>query len=174
MQQRRIVILLLVMIFMLPLFGAYWLHRHPAVLGLERTTNYGHWVKAKIFLPPSVHTARPWKLIFWHPNTCDERCFEHLNQLAKLRLAMGRKLYQLDIGLYLDKQHRLSLQEVTNMQQNDIDWAYAGSTEQATWNVHFGQYPIVLFSPEGQALLMYPEDFNAKKMYNDLQRLIRE
>jgi len=174
MQQRRLIFILLVMTFMLPLLGAYWLHRHPEMLGLERTTNYGRWVKAKIDFPQAIHAARPWKLVFWHPQACDDACFEHLNQLAKLRLAMGRKLYLLDICLYTDALFPLPPDELKRMQQNDIHWAYAGPKTTTKWNANFAASPIILFSPEGQALLMYPGDFSSKKMYNDLQRLMKE
>jgi hypothetical protein len=172
MQKRRLTLICLIAVFMLPMLGAYFFKKHPSWLGANQTTNYGTWVKAKIIWSKRSN-QRPWKLVYWHPNPCDDQCFATLNQLAKIRLAMGRKLYDLDIFLYTNEKNELKSQDLESMQKQDLSLAYANQQQGSIWKSAFSQESIVLVSPENQVLMMYPQDFIAKKMYNDLQRLIK-
>jgi hypothetical protein len=172
MQKKRVTLFWLLVVFILPIFGAYLFKTHPEFLGANQTTNYGTWVKTKISWP-NYPKQRAWKLVYWQPRVCDKSCFDILNQLAKIRLAMGRKLYDLDIWLYTSSDYPLTSNQIGALQQQDMRLAYAKMPQLKNWDEHFSKMPIVLISPENQALMMYSKDFIAKKMYNDLQRLMK-
>jgi len=163
---------LLVVVFTLPMFVAYKLAQDSHWLGSGNTTNYGQWVKNNISWNINIPNKRPWQLIYWTSQSCKEDCVQTLNQLAKIRLAMGRKLYQLNIWLMVPSQIQLTDEETKNLRTQDIQLAYANPDTQKQWDV-FKDKPIVLFTPENRALLMYKKHFDAKKMYHDLQLLIK-
>jgi hypothetical protein len=170
--KRKYTIWLLIFIFSLPMFIAYQLAQHPDWVGKANTTNYGDWVKPGVMWKPKALNNRDWQLVYWDNGICDKDCFNTLNQLAKIRLAMGRKLYQMNIWLMIPNEEVLSSKEIKSLHKQDIQLAYADKVTQEEWKL-FASHPIVLFSPEKQALLMYESNPNSKKMYHDLQLLIK-
>ena len=170
--KRKYIMWLLVFIFSLPMFIAYQLAQHPDWLGTANTTNYGVWVKPKVMWKNKALNERDWQLVYWHNGICDKACFNTLNQLAKIRLAMGRKLYQMTIWLMIPNDVTLTSKEIKSLQEQDIQLAYADNAIQDEWQL-FASHPIVLFTPEKHALLMYESNPNSKKMYHDFQLLIK-
>lgn len=170
--KKKGIIWLLVLVFSLPMFVAYKLAQHPEWLGSINTTNYGQWVKNNVMWKAAVPNKRPWQLVYWVKDSCNKECLDSINQLAKIRLAMGRKLYQMNIWLMVPNHVQLSAKEIKNFQNQDILIAYADQKTQKQWS-SFRDNPIVLFTPENKALLKYEANFNAKKMYHDLQLLIK-
>jgi hypothetical protein len=170
---RKPTLWILIVLFSLPLWGAYYLSQHSSWIKQLKTTNYGTWVNPPLNWTTLDKQARPWNLVVWMPDGCDQACFDNLNQLAKIRLAMGRKLYLLDIGLVLPQSQTLSKTIAQDCKEQDIRVIYIGNDYLDAWRTRFAMQPIILFAPEHQALLMYPLYPDAKKLYHDLQQLIK-
>ena len=92
-----VILLLLVFLFSAPGLSAYFLYFHPHWLSGE-TTNRGQFIR-----PPQVIDAlgadSKWRLLLWHPLVCDAACMTQLDTLARIRVALGRRLYDVDAGL---------------------------------------------------------------------------
>lgn len=170
---RKRTLWILIIIFSLPLWVSYYLSHHLSWLKSLQTTNYGTWVKPSFTWHLEKQNSRPWHLVLWSPKACDASCFATLNQLGKVRLAMGRKLYLLNIGLVLPRSQALSSAQMMDCQAQDIQVSYIDDENIANWRSNFDSHPIVLFAPLEQALLMYPLSLDSKKLYHDLQQLIK-
>lgn len=170
---RKPTLWILIILFSLPWVGAYYLNHHSSWLKQLSTTNYGRWVSPAVVWNIGEHHARPWQLVLWMPKGCDQSCLDNLNQLAKVRLAMGRKVYLLDVGVVLPGSQPLSETRLKDCQTLDIRVNYIDDEQAAIWRNRFVNHPIILFSPEHQSLLMYSLHPDSKKLYHDLQQLIK-
>lgn len=92
----------LVLLFATPGIAAYLFYTHPQWLGAA-TTN-----KGRLLAPAELITAMPakpkWRLILWSPKDCQDRCLSQLDKLARIRLALGRRLYEVDQWLLIGEE----------------------------------------------------------------------
>lgn len=170
--KKYISVITLVFIFSLPFFSAVYLFMHPGLWKKFSTTNYGQWAP-KIDWPFNHSKARPWQISLWQEMPCKESCVNTLDKIARIRLAMGRKLYEVDIVLVVPEGAPISPVLKKQLKEWNLYFKYLPDNQIVSWKKGFQQFPIVLFGPEHQAVLMYPENFDSKKMYHDLQVLIK-
>lgn len=165
-------LLLLVFFFLLPLVAAYFIFSKPFILRKLSTTNYGQWAP-EVKWQLHKEKVRPWQLVLWNDGACEQVCMQKLDQLARIRLAMGRKLYELDLVLVIPEGIVVSDAKRLQLKDNNIHYQFLPREEVSLWQKDFLKQPIVLFTPEHQAILMYPTAFESKKMFHDLQVLIK-
>jgi hypothetical protein len=173
MKRNLLVLSVLVLIFSIPWMIAYQLSKHPEWMKNLHPTNYGTWVKQPVTWQEPVPNQRHWQLVLWQDKACTISCMKQLDLLGRVRLAMGRKVMLMNIWLYLPSDYPLTDEQMRNLSEHDILVAYANKSQQALWTQTFSKAPIVLFSPENKALLMYNSSFEPKKIYHDFQRLIK-
>ena len=173
MKNKNLTLLLLAVLFLIPVLVAHQLSRHPEWIQGINPTNYGTFVDKPMVWHHKGDEKRPWQLVLWQNNPCDKQCLQQLDELARIRLAMGRKVYLMNIWLFCPEDVKLSADEIQRFQQQDIHVAYASSKEQVQWNHVFATHPIVLVSPEHKTLMMYDFNPNPKKMYHDFQLLMK-
>ena len=161
-------VLILLMIFLLPLVIAFLISQHNTF----STTNYGHWAPHDMHWKFSKKSKTPWKLLLNINGQCDKSCINELDALGRVRLAMGRKAYDLSIYLilpelkYLDKELEQVL--VTQGIQVEISQHPKDNRKNA-----FTNYPIILVDAKDNAVLMYRFKFEPKKIFNDMNKLIQ-
>lgn len=165
-------VLILVILFSLPIWAAFYIFSKPMLLRKLSTTNYGQWAP-QVNWQLNKTKARPWQLILWNDGPCEQQCMQQLDQLARIRLAMGRKVYELSLVLVVPEGINFSDEQDAQLKDNNIDYQYLPREEVLAWNKNFQAKPIVLFSPEHVSILMYPMDLEPKKMFHDLQVLIK-
>ena len=98
-RHNYVVLLLLILLFALPGLTAYFFYFNPQWLGTT-TTNKGAFLNPPL-LVPSLGGHSKWRLVLWSPVTCETSCLEHMDQLARVRLALGRRLYDVEASLLL-------------------------------------------------------------------------
>lgn len=100
-KRNYITLLILAVIFALPGFAAYEFYAHPKWLH-QAAIN-----KGQLLSPPellaNVNAKPKWRLIVWSPGNCEAQCLEQIEKLARVRLALGRRLYQVDELLVINK-----------------------------------------------------------------------
>lgn len=100
-KRNYIILLVLAVIFALPGLAAYELYAHPQWLS-QAAIN-----KGQLLSPPellaNVNAKPKWRLILWNPGNCESPCLEQIEKLARVRLALGRRLYQVDELLVINK-----------------------------------------------------------------------
>jgi hypothetical protein len=170
--KKYIHIMILVLIFSLPMLAAFYLYQNPKWWRCFSTTNYGQWAP-QFTWQFNEKKSRPWQLVYWYENTCSTDCLSRLDLLGRIRLAMGRKVYDLDIVL-LQPQGSTSSEKIKQqLNEWNMYQQFIPADQVLIWKKLFQDHPIVLFDPEHQALLMYPPNLDAKKAYHDLQVLVK-
>lgn len=173
MKKNLWVLSILIVVFSIPWMIAYHLSKHPEWMKNLHPTNYGTWVKPELSWQEPIPNKRQWQLVLWQSKPCKLNCIKQLDLLGRVRLAMGRKVMLMNIWLYLPKDYPLTKEQLANLNEHDILVAYADKKHQLLWNSTFSKQPIVLFSPENKALLMYNFNPEPKQIYHDFQRLIK-
>lgn len=97
-RQSMIILGALALLFMAPAVVAYFFYQHPH--WLPATSNRGQFVRSA--QPLDVLGSQPrWQLILWHVDACAHDCAKSMDDLARVRLAMGRHARQIDTILLL-------------------------------------------------------------------------
>lgn len=163
---------ILIVIFLLPVIAAHYAFHHASHYFSDKGTNYGKFVANSITWQAG-NNPRPWQLILKVENQCQPDCLEILDKLSRLRLSMGRKLYNLDLVLLLPAAQFPTPKLISQLDNQNILWTVLGDEDASKWKQDLRGEMILLFGPEHRAVLKYPKLFESKKMAHDLQLLIK-
>jgi hypothetical protein len=172
-------IIFLIILFLLPGVTALFFYKHQDWLSSPRTnkgellspaikfTTYMESPQIKIPSKGIAFDRNPkWKLILWEPGRCNESCIKILDKLARIRLALGRRLYQVDVNV-LSLSGSVSDEENKQFQKKDIHFLQALDSAQLSKSAK-----IYLMDSQGYLILAYPTDFKAGDIYKDLKHLL--
>jgi len=163
---------LLMGLFLLPVIAAHYVFQHASYLTSDKGTNYGSFVSKPIVWQTGT-SPRPWQLVLKVEDYCQQDCLAHLDKLSRLRLSMGRKLYDLDLVLLLPSSQKLLPKLKAQLKNQNILWSFLGNDEASKWAPEVKGDIIILFGPAHQAVLKYPKVFESKRLAHDLQLLIK-
>lgn len=163
------VLLLLVLLFAAPGVAAYFFYKHPEWLA-GAPVNKGVLLKPAVLLKALPVKNAKWHVIYWTPETCTKHCFKELDTLARVRLALGRKLYYVDLWLLAGGQEALSKadEEVLRF----MDYHYQPVTDESGRASLTDKPRVFLANPDNFLILSYPADVNPNDVYNDLKLLV--
>ncbi len=161
----------LVLLFAAPGIAALYFYNHPELI-LSATTNKGSFVDTQEKLP-AFNQQKHWKLLLWAGSQCGTDCQTQLDKLARLRLALGRRLYEVDALLLLDYASvAVDKQFSENLKTVDIHLENLPAEEQSL-RKFLGKPPSVfIVSPEGDFVLSYRQDAKSEDIYKDLKHLL--
>ena len=182
------VLLGLILLFAAPGLAAYALYQHPQ--WLTSTTNKGVFLKPPVLvnalkkLPNSKMTlghqglrpsssAPKWQLVLWNPGACQKKCMAQLEQLARVRLALGRRLYDVEFQLLLeDSSPLLAKQWVVALRDQDIKVTRL-TTKTPQRSAVLGNHPaIFIANSDGYLVLAFHPDANPDDIYHDMRQLL--
>lgn len=110
---------------------------------------------------------------FWSPEACEQQCMKQLDVLARIRLALGRKLYQVDQWLILgNKAPSLSQEQQAFLKDIDFKVATLSETELIGENPLFSENKVFLADPGNYLILSYASQVNPNDVYKDLKVLL--
>lgn len=164
------VLLLLTILFMAPGFAAYLLYQHSTWIGTK--TNKGRLLSPPIAFSFFKETAK-WHIVFWQPSVCKKACMQQVDLLARVRLALGRKLYQVDQWLILgdtDAEPSTKLKQI--LAERDFNVGYWPSAKMDHLFKRNSPAAIFLVSPENYIILSYALNAKPDDMYKDLKLLL--
>lgn len=170
MKRTTVIINLLIVLFAAPGIIAYLVYSHPEWVSAP-TTNHGHLLQP----PPKLDAlsrGEKWQLLYWSPQPCAQACVQRIDELAKLRLALGRRLYYVDLVLA----SHASLIDVSQETQ-DLLHTVDGKIVQLTREdaEKLGVQPaIYLVNPQHYVVLAYSSDQAAKDIFQDLQKMVHD
>ncbi len=165
------ILLLLATMFAAPGIAAYFFFHHPEWLGTSKV-NKGTLLSPAVALN-SLDGQDKWKIVFLSPDGCKKECLQHLNILARVRLALGRKLYQVDELLVLDEQSASLAEEIKPLlKEQDINVVTLSSAEMAKMNDFPADTRIFIANPENYLILSYKLEGNPDDLYKDLKLLL--
>lgn len=165
------IVILLVIMFAAPGIAAYIFYHHPSWLGASR-------VNKGTLLTPAVKLNafdgyNKWRITLWSPETCGQECYKQLELLARVRLALGRKLYQVDQWLILgDKAEPLSPEMAVFLKEHDVHVAKLSAAEMAALPVLPTTEHFYVANPDKYLILSYNFGVNPDDIYKDLKLLL--
>ncbi|MCA0402641.1 MAG: hypothetical protein LCH30_02475 [Proteobacteria bacterium] len=170
---KYLTLLLLALVFIAPGLSAYFYYNHPEWV-TAKTTNKGMLLSPPILLSKEMQKGDKWRLILVERNDCEKDCLQELDKLARIRLALGRHLYEVEQWLVIDKEkpnlNELRVQlKTTDIQLRPLE---KESIERIPANLHL--YPFFIVSPEGYLILAYPKEVKSADIYHDLKQLLKK
>lgn len=165
------ILLLLIFIFAAPGIAAYIVYQHPSWLG-SSTVN-----KGTLLNPPTQITSlakhSKWRIIFWSPESCEASCLNHLDTLARIRLALGRKLYYVEQWLLLgNKVSQLGSATEDLLKEQDFNTSVLSPEDTEQLTAISTKAKIFIANPDNYLILSYPENVNPEDVYKDLKLLL--
>lgn len=167
--KRTMIICLLILVFAAPGIAAYIAYTHPN--WWAKTTNHGQLLQP----PPLLHQASmsaKWQLMYWGGDGCDLACRNRLDDLARIRLALGRRLYHVDLILAMHEsasdlsdvvRHQLQQVDGRTLMMNVADARVLG-TAPAIYIVNGAHYVI----------LAYPATQPNDDIFQDLKKMVSD
>lgn len=167
--KKNFILVLLILLFLAPSFSAVWFYTHPALLKNHVLTNKGQLMNTPILIKELIGPDKHWKLVYITEKSCDRHCLSVLEQLAKVRLSLGRHLYGLTLHLLLlpgapelDVHHFKQFNEadmkVTRLTALPNKWPHS---------------KIWLVNDAGLLVMTYEENMKAQDLFHDLHLLAR-
>lgn len=165
------ILLLLATMFAAPGITAYLFYQHPSWLGSPKV-NKGTLLSPAVALN-SLDAQSKWRIVFWSPDACGQACLKQLDLLARIRLALGRKLYQVDQWLILgDEASPLTNEVKSALKEQDFHVAQLSSAEIVKLTAISSDAEIFIANPDNYLILSYPAKVNPDDIYKDLKLLL--
>lgn len=163
-------LLLLALVFAAPGIAAYFFYQHPHILNAAKT-NKGLLLEQPIALSSLGNQAK-WRMVFWQAGPCEQQCVQRLDLLARVRLALGRKLYQVQQWLMLDDPASLSEELKKQLKERDFHVGSWSVDDRKKLDALPAAAFVFLVNPEQYLILTYPTSFNPDDLYKDLKHLL--
>lgn len=164
-------LLMLVLIFCLPGIVAYWFFLHPEWL-LAAKTNKGALLNPPYALSVPQDKGK-WHLYYWHPGKCDTLCLGQLDRLARSRLALGRKLYDVDLQwLRSDNSPDLPESLLLQLRQQDISVQTLNAKDSRYLLSQSQDSAVYIGNPDTYLILAYNTLNKPMDVYHDLKHLL--
>ncbi len=168
-RRHYIALLLLVVLFAAPGLLAYFAYFHPQWLSAN-TTNKGQFITP----PVSLNELSPdskWHLVLWSPDTCGQSCFEHFDKLARVRLALGRRLYDVDLSLLLGAVAGAT-KFASPLQEPGVSMVTLSTAESARLFALYSHPRLFIANPENFLVLVYPLNADPDDLFHDIKLLL--
>ncbi|MGQ3892546.1 hypothetical protein [Legionella sp. CNM-4043-24] len=166
--RKYIVLLLLVLVFASPGLAALLFYKHPQWLSSSSVN------KGQLLTPPEQISgllgAPKWRLILWNPGPCDSDCRQQLDKLARVRLALGRRLYEVEAWLINTSPLPEELQK--NLADQDIRYLNLSGHKPGEGSALNQHARIFIANPDSFLILAYPLDDKPDSLFQDLKRLL--
>jgi hypothetical protein len=158
------VVFILIAVFSAPGLSAWYFFAHPDLLG-KTSTNKGQLLTPPVLLN-TLATSTKWHLIFFGGESCGILCRQQLEKLAKIRLALGRKLYSVDLDLVLEV-------GAPAMPKQFLDAIQDQGFHVTSAVPPLKKIPVVLIAnPDNYLILKYDLDVKPGDIFHDLSHLL--
>lgn len=164
-------LLILAIMFAAPGVAAYLFYQHPAWLG-SSFVNRGTLLSPPVQLT-SLASQPKWQIIFWSPGVCKQDCLKQVDVLSRIRLALGRKLYQVDQKLILGSD-KASISEKMQLllKEHDFHLAALSTDDKAKLQAIAPETKIFIANPDNFLILSYQFHVKPDDVYKDLKLLL--
>lgn len=163
--------MLLAAMFVAPGFAAYLFYQHPTWLGSSKI-NKGTLLTLPLALNAFEGNSK-WRIVFLSSELCKKDCLEQLNLLARVRLALGRKLYQVDEWLILgDKMSSAAKELAPLLKEQDVHVTTLSSDQMLQLTTLSSNDKVFIVNPDNYFILSYPSGGNPEDIYKDLKLLL--
>lgn len=166
------VLLALVLLFAAPGLSALLFYEHPEWLA-ALPTNKGEFIQPAASLKLLDNPKETWRMVLWCPAGCHTVCLQAFDQLARTRLALGRRLYQVDLWLLQPENTAQCSPEVKQaFEQQDVHLKTISSDEQSKIGLFEDDMKSFLVDPQDYMVLQYAQSNKPEDIFHDLKRLL--
>jgi hypothetical protein len=170
-KRNYFILILLALIFSAPGLSAYLYYRNPQWLNAN-TTNKGELLTPPVLLSGLAQTTPKWRFVFWYPKHCETACLQEVDKLARIRLALGRHLYEVDEWLVVADQDKQAAPLVNSLKEKDIQVLPLEKNLLEDLAV-LGEKPrVFIANPKGYLILSYAENAKPQDIYHDIKQLL--
>jgi hypothetical protein len=171
-KQSKRVLIALFLVFAAPGVLALLFYMHPTWLG-ELPTNKGAFVTPSVRFPGLDDAGDTWRIVVWCPAGCNTACLNRVDDLARVRLALGRRLYQVSLWLVQDKDSPMCTREVENiLKAQDVHTRAFSTHMRLNVPILQDESSVFLVDPKQHAVLQYQGARVPKDVFQDLKRLL--
>lgn len=166
-----IILLLLALVFAAPGLSAYVFYFHPQWLS-EQTINRGQLLSPPILLK-QLGADSKWRLAMLSTASCDNACNKQLDQLARIRVALGRRLYEVELTLLLDANAApISAAFAAALHEQGFSVARLSATESKALASLSNQPTLFIANPDHYLVLAYPMSAESDDLFHDIKHLL--
>lgn len=171
-RSKYFILLILVLLFAAPGISAYLFYKNPKWLSATKVN------RGVLLQPPeqlqALDTENKWRIVYWKPGACTQSCLAKIDLLARVRLALGRRLYEVDQWLILeDNVPPLSQYSLNFIKQHDFHVAYVSTNQLKLQKALGPNAAIYLANPDKYLVLKYPSALHPDDVFNDLNLLLK-
>lgn len=163
----------LVVLFIIPGIVAYFAYKDPSAFGLK-STNHGEFIKPPVLMS-ELKNNKKWRLVYFSRNDCTEECMGYLDKMARIRLALGRRLYNVDSYLFMPQNSKDLTEEqekiVQDVNISVLKFAADGREYQRAFNK---EHAFFIISPENYLILSFAADTPSEDIFADLKKLVND
>lgn len=170
--QTKWILFALIILFAAPGLLALVFYKHPAWLA-ALPTNKGEFIRPARPLKVLDNPKKKWSMVLWCPAGCDVSCVKTFDQLARTRLALGRRLYQVDVWML----QAASTQKCSNEMKQAFDkqdvklrTMSVDESNEAVMLQH--DIKIFLVDPDNYMVLQYSPMNKPEDVFHDVKRLL--
>lgn len=187
-----VVLVILVLLFIIPWFGAYFLYKEGDQIHLK-TTNRGQLIEpprqwsAFTFLDENgaplmmEQSYGKWTFVYVIPGACDSACNKMLFYMRQIRTATGKDSDRVRLGALSFTDHKNP--QLNAMLAKDYPQFVHYFLPMREWNKVMGDLPstslantagyLYLVDPQGNIMMGYPLTTNPSDIFKDLQKLLK-
>lgn len=166
--KNKYILGLLVLLFIAPGLLAYLYYLNPN--WITGTHNKGHFLNPAESFP--VFSDQKWRLIYWTKNGCEQTCIRHLDELQRLRLALGRRYYEVDLWLLQPKEIASSTKMLPAMLQQHHIQVLQITPQQYTPLLQKDAEAILIANPTQYLVLAYQPNAPLDDIFHDIKHLL--
>jgi hypothetical protein len=172
-RRNYFILLLLALVFLTPGISAYFFYTHPQWLAAT-PTNKGVFLSPPVLLAPLAQSgANKWRFVLWSPGACEASCIAQLDKLARIRLALGRRLYGVVTVLVLGANAPpLPDELVTALRERDINSLKLVTDSSEILPALQNRLGIFIANPDNYLVLAYQPTVKPDDIYNDIKQLL--
>jgi len=169
MKRPYLVLTALLFLFAAPGIVAYLVYTHPS--WLQASTNRGHLLQPAPRLQ-SMGQHKKWQLLLWSPAGCDAECARRMNDLARIRLSLGRRLYHVDIILAMPMTApKISIALQQQLRHDDARLLRMDAEDEATLGLTTAIYIV---NPAHDVILAYTPTQVEDDIFHDLKIVVKD
>ena len=162
----------LVFLFAAPGLSAYFFYFHPQWLS-SVTTNKGQFVNPPILVPALHSKTTKWQFVLWRPDGCDASCMKQLDQLARVRVALGRRLYDVDLVLLMSANvSSISGAHAKILSEQSVSDVRLSASESDKMTPMYSKPMFFIANPDHYLVLAYQTSSQPDDLFHDIKLLL--
>ena len=122
-----------------------------------------------------VSTGPKWQLVLWSPNACKTRCIKQMDKLVRIRLALGRHLYEVVPRLLLSANAPQPSKDVMNaLRDQGVQVQRLSMNARAHLPVLQNRLEIFIANPDNYLVLTYQSTVKPDDVFYDIKQLLKK